>query len=137
MSLFSSIEKCKQCGDCNGLSDYNSYPVTKSRVIPADEVKGQSTTDQVIGLKNGEKISPHFSIKMGPWYFYWIEMNKRSEHKICSRKCASEYAKKENTMLMEKNAGSLNYSNIILPHQLEIDQYKYDNNISDKGLSTY
>lgn len=137
MGFFGSNDKCLQCGDNSGLSDYGSFAVINSRVIPADEVKGRSSTNQVFDLVNGERISPHMAMKMGPWYFYWMDMGKTSEHKICSRKCAAEYAKKVNLMLVNKSAGSMSSSDVIVPHQLEIDQYKYDNNISDKGISTY
>ena len=135
MGLFSS-EKCAQCCTNSGTSEYGAFSVTDSRIVPTSQVTCEPEKG-TLELSNGEHISPHMMVKMGPWYCYWMDMTAPTTHHLCSRKCAAEYAKNNNKLLAHKSHGSVSQSALVFPHQLEIDQYKSENNIGDKGLSSY
>ena len=133
MGFFSSSnsEKCVICEEQNSLSKYVRFPVTQSRIIADELVSGQRGQDWA--LTSGEIIDPSISIKMGPFYFYWVDMSSSATDEVmtCSRKCACQFAKEKNAMLMlHADSGAQANTPPIFPDQLIIDQYKYDNNIS-------
>ena len=133
MGFFSTqnSEKCVMCEETNSLSKYVRFPVTQSRIIADELVSGQRGQDWA--LKDGEIIDPSVSIKMGPFYFYWVDSSQSatSEVMVCSRKCACTFAKEKKAMLMlHAESGAQRDTPPIFPDQLMMDQYKYDNSIS-------
>jgi hypothetical protein len=128
---------CKECGDNFGLSEYSYMKIKKSRVIPESEVESFQANNFL--FKNGDRLTVDFAHKMGPYYCYWVDIptnlnpNNVPIIKLCSRQCAISYAKSNNYQIF-KRGGELTNSSIILPHQNEIDEYKYKHNLGDKGF---
>ncbi|MDC0865700.1 hypothetical protein OAP50_01245 [bacterium] len=137
MGFFSSksnSDSCHSCDDQTSLSKYASMPLKDSRVVSMDDIDMERRTGQTFYTVQGETIKADMAFKMGPWYFYWmadINMENPQYSYFCSRKCAIQYSKSENIifLLHPDSGGNIGVDEPIKPHQKEIDQYRYDNNI--------
>lgn len=129
-------EICAVCKSTDKLTEYVCMEVLRSRIIQEKHVRERISgkNEQFFILSNSEKINPDIVMKMGNLYCYWMKETEPTVVTLCSRICAIRYAEKNDVHLITKDGENLTPGSIILPHQKEIDEFKNEHSIQDKGF---